>query len=485
MVPAMPGGLLIVLLRAVILLGMLVAFSVSLGSSLVRDQRLGLSKVASAGRDPGLRVLLISRREVDRQIQTDLAHEKLTLDVLRPCWLVTPDQPDNKAYTLDVGPGEQVLVRPDADGLVFSSQTWGKEERWPVTRLRLQPRETGLPDESVKTPPGRLDPTRFEERHGQAVFALNGRRYRGTLEIAYKGPKQVSALNLLPIDAYVEGVIAIEMKASYPLEALKAQAIASRGYAYATAWRAMAGKKPYDLTDSMDDQEYRGAGLGGDFVVQAVKETAGQILVTPKLRQPFVPFFSASNGGATESADAIAPGAKDVSGREPVAAIMPVQPDPFCQRAAEALGCLGTHWEQTVEVRPEDIQARLQEWCKTRGDQRKIGYVTDLAIAAQDERSKRVQKVAISYTPLQRFEMTGHEFRMMIGPHLVRSTLWLKLESKRRTGDRVIKDWAITQRGWGHGVGMSQISAWAMAKDGYRHQRILQVFYPGAEIQSW
>src|SRR5690606_40753395 len=116
-----------------------------------------------------------------------------------------------------------------------------------------------------------------------------------SLEVRFVSSKQVHAINLLPIEAYVEGVIAIEMKASYPLEALKAQAIASRTYAYAKAWAAHLGKRPFDLSDALDDQDYHGHGLGGDTTARAVRETAGQILLTPRLRQPFVPQFCAAN----------------------------------------------------------------------------------------------------------------------------------------------------------------------------------------------
>lgn len=482
----MPPGLLIALLRGLLLVGMLTAFGVSLGWSLANDPGIARHAPGDAGRDPGLRVLLTARREVDGAPRTETTHERLLINVVAPAYIVSPDQPDDPQFTLKVDPGEQLVVKPDADGLVFSSQTWGSEMRWQVSRLRLQPLNTTLPADGGPLVPARLDPRRFEERLGKPVFALQGRHYRGTLEVAYRSPKALSALNLLPIEAYVDGVTAVEMKASFPIEALKAQAIASRSYAYAMAWRAAVAKKAFDLSDSLDDQDYRGHGNGGEFVVQAVRETAGQILKTPRQRMPFVPYFCASNGGWSEAVDAIHPGATDVSGKEPIANLMVPFPDPFCQRAAEALGYLGSHWQQQVVLEPEKVQARLQEWLRARGDQAtKVGYITGITIAERDESSQRVRKVAIAHTPNLRVEMSGHEFRMMMGPQVVRSTLWLKLDTQIRAGERRIKDYVLTTRGWGHGVGMSQISAWAMAKEGYRHQRILQTFYPGAEIEAW
>jgi peptidoglycan hydrolase-like amidase len=478
----MPGSLVIAIVRPLILVALLVGFGLSLGFSLVHDQNLGIGKLGGMGRDPGVRVLLTSRRQGADGTIVERAHERLTIDILRAACLVSPDQPDDPEYTREVEPGEQLVIKPDVDGLVFSSQTWRQEGRWPVSRLRLVPRVvTGDAPASV----GHTDPNRCEDRSLGAVFALGGRRYRGSLDVLYQGPKQLTALNVLPIESYVEGVIAVEMKASYHLEALKAQAIASRSYAYATAWKAMSAQKPWDLTDFFDDQEYRGDGLGGNFIVQAVHETAGEILVTPRLRKPFVPKFCASSGGFSESIDAVEPGATDVTGKERISQLMVRQLDPFCGRAAEALGYTSSHWEQQVVLRPQDLKTRLQQWFKSRGDARQAGYITDVQVLERDAASLRVQKVAILYTPLQRVEMSGSEFRMLVGPQLMRSTRWLKVETRREEGDKKIFDWVITTCGWGHGVGMSQISAWAMAQDGYRHQFILQTFYPGAEIQPW
>lgn len=478
----MTGSALIAFIRPLILVSLLVGFSLSLGFSLVNDQNVGLGGPGGIGKDPGIRVLLTARRTTAEGGGVDRTHERLTIDVLRAAWLVYPDQPDDPEFTLKVEPGDQLLIKPDVDGLVFSSQTWGKEERWPVGRLRLVPR---FPTGDVPQIPGRIDPTRCEDRSLGPVFALGGRRYRGSLDILFQGTKQLAAINVLPIESYVEGVIAIEMKASYPLEALKAQAIASRSYSYATAWKAVSSKQSWDLTDFFDDQEYRGDGLGGDFTVQAVRETAGQILVTPRDRRPFVAKFCASSGGFTESIDAVEPNATDVTGHERLTNVMKRQPDPFCGRAAEALGYLSSHWEQQTELRPEDLRVQLQAWLKARKSPIQAGYITDIQIIDKDEASGRVQKIALLHTPLQRLELTGAEFRSLVGPQKLRSTRWLKLETRRRVGDKRINDWVITTCGWGHGVGMSQISAWAMARDGFRHQGILQAFYPSAEIRSW
>jgi len=481
----MTGSAILTAVRGAILIAIVSAFLFSLVSSVLGDKRLPLIGLGNGQRDPGARILLADRRIVDQTAQILRHHERLTVAILRPAWLVAPEQSDDPQYTLKLERGEQVLIRPDVDGLVFSSATWGQEQRWPVPGLRIVPRDITL-ERTDDDHPGRWPVGRFEEAEREAVFAIGSRRYRGCLDVRFVNSKQLHVINTLPIEAYVEGVIAIEMKASFPLEALKAQAIASRTHAYARAWMALQAKQPFDLSDALDGQDYHGHGLGGEFTVRAVRETAGRILVTPRLRLPFVPQFCAANGGWTEASEAVFPGAKDVSQRESVADVMPVQRDPFCDRGAAALGYLSTHGEQQVLIEPEDLQKRLQAWVRDRGDRTTtIGYITDLAIGQREPRSGRVRTVIISHTPLLRMEVTAHDLRQIVGPHRLRSTLWTALDSRMRSGERRVKDWVITLRGYGHGVGMSQISAWAMAKEGFTSTQILQTFYPGAEIVGW
>src|SRR5436190_790756 len=134
------------------------------------------------------------------------------------------------------------MVLTDAnDGLVLSSREWelgGREVRWQVSRVVIQPQRT-LPAASAEEAaraPARRDLTAFEAGDSDAVFGIQGRRYRGSVEIAWATPKEMRVVNCLPIEAYVDGVVAVEMSSSFPLEALKAQAIASRSYGYARAW---------------------------------------------------------------------------------------------------------------------------------------------------------------------------------------------------------------------------------------------------------
>jgi SpoIID/LytB domain protein len=74
--------------------------------------------------------------------------------------------------------------------------------------------------------------------------------------------------------------------------------------------------------------------------------------------------------------------------------------------------------------------------------------------------------------------LTGHQFRMLIGPSKLRSLNWSPNSPVKDDND-----FTITTYGWGHGVGMSQVSAYAMAAiHTMDYREILEKSYPGAEL---
>jgi peptidoglycan hydrolase-like amidase len=472
-------------LALVVLLGFFVA---DLGLNLAADRdKQGLGDRIGANKDHGIRVLLVDRGGPGTAGVT--TRDKLQVNVLRPCLLVSPDEPDNPARTLPVDPGEQILVRPDgSDGLLLSSQTWGREQRWPVTRLRLQPRMLS-PEPPNLSSPATIDPSKYESADHEAVFAFNGRSYRGSLEVIWMGPRQVMAVNALPLEVYLEGVIASEMSPSYPLEALKAQAIASRSYAYGRLYLAhhQPRYRGYDLTDSWDDdQEYQGSGRGNPLVTTAVVETRGLILVARGL--PFVPRFCAASGGYCESILALEGAPRDITGRIDISSVMPAQPDPYCLPAAQTLGLTPRYGENTAVINATDIRRRLLLHPAKANDANSVGTIYGIAVVDRDERSGRVQRVAIKQVNRDKrstIELSGHEFRMLLGPQQIRSTLW-KGEPRKFDSDEKKGLYEIVTVGYGHGVGMSQISAFYMAREkGMTCREILAFFYPGSELETW
>lgn len=150
---------------------------------------------------------------------------------------------------------------------------------------------------------------------GALGFAQHGFGYADILEHYYPGttlgqapPKSVVRVLLhgkvhrVALETYVQGVVAAEVSADWPLAALEAQAVASRTYALT----AHAGAK-FDVYADTRSQVYRGVAAHTPQTNAAVAATAGQI-VTYEGR-PAITYFFASSGGATESVQDGFPGA--------------------------------------------------------------------------------------------------------------------------------------------------------------------------------
>lgn len=97
------------------------------------------------------------------------------------------------------------------------------------------------------------------------------------------------------IEDYLRGVVAYEMSDSFPLEALKTQAVAARTYALQR--KRSAGRRDYDLVDTTADQVYKGYDPQYANVVEAVNATRGVVCVYDNA--PAICYYTASNGGQT------------------------------------------------------------------------------------------------------------------------------------------------------------------------------------------
>ena len=131
---------------------------------------------------------------------------------------------------------------------------------------------------------------------GRAGNGRSGGAYRGVLEFR-PGAFGVNVINAVRLDDYVRGVVPVESPPSWPLDALKAQAVAARSYAITTS-KGGAGFEHYPDTRS---QVYGGVGVERPSTDQAVADTAGQV-VTYEGR-PVVTYFFSTSGGRTENVE--------------------------------------------------------------------------------------------------------------------------------------------------------------------------------------
>ncbi len=139
-------------------------------------------------------------------------------------------------------------------------------------------------------------------RHETADGLENGLRLQGGLPL-YPGDLTVSvndgrlyAVMTAPVEDYLLGVVPYEMADDFPMEALKAQAVAARTYAL----RALSPGKPYDVVDGTNDQVYRGTDVSKVNAAKAVSQTQGVVVEFGGTLAQCL--YTASNGGLTESA---------------------------------------------------------------------------------------------------------------------------------------------------------------------------------------
>jgi SpoIID/LytB domain protein len=130
--------------------------------------------------------------------------------------------------------------------------------------------------------------------------AANGRvngAYRGAMDFSAGTFSGVNAINALSLDTYVRGVVGDESPPSWPLEALKAQAVAARTYAL-TTMKPTAG---FDVYPDTRSQVYGGIAAEEASTDQAVAETSGEVVTYQG--QPVVTYFFSTSGGRTENVE--------------------------------------------------------------------------------------------------------------------------------------------------------------------------------------
>jgi len=135
-------------------------------------------------------------------------------------------------------------------------------------------------------------------RPGKAApLTLDGRPYRGRLEIAVQDAF-LRVVNFVAVEGYLQGVVAGEMPHSWPLEALKAQAVAARSYALSNLVKG----KPFDLYADQRSQVYLGVAGERPSTSEAVSATAGQVVLYGGTVASTL-YFSSSGGKTASAAD--------------------------------------------------------------------------------------------------------------------------------------------------------------------------------------
>jgi len=299
------------------------------------------------------------------------------------------------------------------------------------------------------------------------VFTLNTRRYRGKLKLAVSDDRQTfRAVNLVPLEPYLAGVVGAEMPKYWEPEALKAQAVAARTYCLYTKNR-FGANRDWDVSSTQASQVYRGVMAESAQVWKAVRGTDGMILVSRDGDSAnggrFPAYYSSVCGGHTEACER-------VFGE----AFAPLQavPCPYCKDVAR----LGLFFWPMVQYDRETVTRRLAD---RYASLKALGEIRDIVVIEKSTYGQftRLTRIRLVGATGKTDTLRGEDLRLALDPsgREIQSTICQIV----RWGD----GWAfLSGRGWGHGVGMCQHGAQGMARLGKTAQEILQHYYPGSTI---
>ncbi len=328
---------------------------------------------------------------------------------------------------------------------------------------------------------------------GRRVFAAtlqapDGKRphleFAGQPEVHFDPASRKALLvERVGMETYLAGVVPTEMNPNWPMEALKAQAVVARSYALDRFLqnRSDAWQLHWHYTV---DMAYSGTRPLVQRVATALEQTRGDVLAWHGLPVPAL--FHACSGGRTESAAHFRPDLKGGDGLTDMTVVMPSIADPAAEAGTRALGMETTHWEWHAALPMRTVSAALQDWAEAHPRQNLVfGTIDAVRPAARFPDSGRVAKVAIRHRlhgkELETL-MDGNDFRLAVGPGVVRSTNWSSCTVAAHDGGTLV----IAGHGYGHGVGLSQVSAYQLAKTGNGADDILRLFYPPAAlVKMW
>ena len=321
-------------------------------------------------------------------------------------------------------------------------------------------------------------PVRFSAGEGVALQVADGRRYLDTLELRLGGPggsgsDDQTLVNELSIEDYVAGVA--EMPGRWAAEALKAQAVAARTYAWFQAETGTFADRGYDICDTVACQAFAGAsqeeGGSGARWRAAVDATAGEVLLEEDGTPILARYFSTS-GGRTLPNEVVFPSSGPrpylVGTDDPADEASPYHRWEVTFTRAEFETILSAG-EQLGSVVPLASVERLDDIDIPDADLRFVGEDgTEVVLSSVDVRTF-VSDVAPDRFP-DRFPTARAD-----GLRPLPTTI----PSSRFTVDVGDDEVVVTGQGWGHGVGMGQYGARGRAEAGDAYDAILAAYYNG------
>ncbi len=277
-----------------------------------------------------------------------------------------------------------------------------------------------------------------------SFIKVNNQAYRGEIEIR-KRNDTLLVINEVDLEEYLQGVMKHEISPAWPIEAVKAQAVAARSFALNKKLKNIG--KPYDLYATITSQVYGGLSGEDPRSNKAINETKREILTYEG--RPIAAYYHATCGGETEDVENV------WGGR------LPYLKSVRCKYCKDS-----PHYEWEKKLSLLEISNALSH--------KGISEIESIEVYKRSS-TGRIAKLVVK-DEFGKHIISGNQFRMALGPNIIRST---HFKMKKKRGRVEFKG-----KGWGHGVGMCQWGARGMAEKGYNYKEILKHYYPDTKIKK-
>jgi stage II sporulation protein D len=312
---------------------------------------------------------------------------------------------------------------------------------------------------------------------GTGVMVVNGTAYRGEIEIYPAAPGSLAVVNVVGIESYLRGVVPGEIGKRPPedMEAVKAQAIAARTYAAASSGARAGGD--FDVLSTTGDQLYQGIDSEDAVCDQAVFETAGLVLTFEG--KPAFTYFHSSCGGRTEARHEVWDGLDELPYLD---AVWDTDGGGSDLDRSWCRGASSFTWTEswTGQEIARLVREELPKVAST-PVREPVGELIGLKVTERTP-AGRVRWLEVRTTGGTYRVLADRVRRLLRRPDMgaiLRST-WFDLDVETDGG--VVSSVKATGRGNGHGVGMCQHGALAMARAGRSCEEILAHYYPGTKL---
>ncbi len=326
-------------------------------------------------------------------------------------------------------------------------------------------------------------PVRVESPSG--FVTVKGKPYREKIfvhPLSTRHGWQCEVVNQVDVENYLDGLVNAEFSAAWKREAIDAQVVAARTYAYYQIKLTARKGGNFDLDSTIKDQVYDGSTREDYRSRLSAIRTRGQILkASAKDEWPIKAYYHSTCGGTTELPEVVW-GAPMKGFRNRVVC-------PYCRNsptfvwdvplAAKEIAL--EIWKGARDLGAGDRDA-IRAWPLTWERELRESELLDLRVTAQNA-SGRAERVTSRWKNTEGkeylLEMPGTLFRYWIGPSRLKSTVFQVLAAGK-------DQWVLRGRGFGHGVGLCQWGAKALGESGKKAREILKFYYPDTVIaRAW